>query len=143
MLYQYYKPIKTALEQVRGINSVEWYNNQYDGTILNDKVVWIEFPEPVAPVEVSKEMLRADIRIRLHVVSRVLQRVDSAIPDSEIIAHETMTAHVLEALRATQLTNDNCDNITSKLRWVNWQHYHKYEGWMVTWIEFAFRTGAL
>lgn len=143
MLYNYYKPIKTALEQIRGINSVEWYNNQYDGTILNDKVVWIEFPEPVAPVEVSKEMLRADIRIRLHVVSRVLQRVDSAIPDSEIIAHETMTAHVLEALRATQLTNEIGDPITTKLRWVNWQHYHKYEGWMVTWIEFAFRTGEL
>lgn len=143
MLYKYYKSIKTTLEQIRGINSVEWYNNQYDGTILNDKVVWIEFPEPVAPVEVSKEMLRADIRIRLHVVSRVLQRVDSAIPNAEIIAHETMTTHVLEALRATQLTNDNGDHITTKLRWVNWTHYHKYEGWMVTWIEFAFRTGEL
>lgn len=143
MLYKYYKSIKTTLEQIKGINSVEWFNNQYAGTILDDKVVWIEFPEPVVPVEASKEMLRADIRIRIHAVSRVLQRIDSAIPDAEIIAHETMTTHVLEALRATQLTNEIGDPITTKLRWVNWQHYHKYEGWMVTWIEFAFRTGAL
>lgn len=143
MLYKYYKALKTTLVQITGINSVEWFNNQYEGTILNDKVVWIEFPEPVVPAEVSKDMQRADLRIRLHVVSRVLQRVDSTIADTEIIGHETMSTHVLEALRATQLTNDDGNLITTKLRWALWQHFHKYEGWMVTWIEFVCRTGSL
>jgi hypothetical protein len=143
MLYQYYKAIKSFVEPLSGVNSVEWFNNQYAGTIFNDKAVWVEFPQPVVIDDLTKDMERAMVKVRLHVVSRVLQKTDSAIPDAEIIIHEALSQSVLTVLRAQQLTNDSGTAITTKLRWAGWQHWHKYEGLMVTWIEFEFRTAAL
>lgn len=143
MLYQYYNAVKTILEALTDIKAVEWFNNQYEGTIHQDKVVWIEFPDPILINPDTKSMERAELKIRLHVVSRVIQRTDNTIPDAEIVSHETMATNVLQAMRNQQLINDSDNYITTRLRWSGWQHWHKYEGWMVTWIEFTCRTALL
>jgi len=142
MLYKYYNAVKTLVGTVASLEKLEWFNNQYTGIIPQDHVAFVEFPEPLLPEPVSKSMERAELRIRIHVVSRVLQRIDSAIPDAEIQAHETICEAVSDKLRAEVLTYSSAA-ITSKLRWCGWQHFHKYEGWMVTWIDFVCKTIAL
>lgn len=143
MLYEYYNAVKNLVGDTDGLESVAWFNNQYDETIINDRVAYVEFPAPLTPNPVSKQMERSEVTIRLHVVSRVLQKIDGAIADSDIVSHETLCQAILSALRGQALTTADGVALTSRLRWSGWQHHHKYLGWMVTWIEFVGNTVSL
>jgi hypothetical protein len=157
MLYEYYKAIKTLIEDAAGstrfqgqpsrvnnrLNSVDWFNNQYEGIILNDRVAFVEFPQPLLPTAISKDAERAQLVIRIHLLTRALQKTDSSIPDQEIVNHETLAQSVLTALRGSQLSDESGQLLTGKLQWTSWQHWHKYEGWMVTWIELTCKTAVL
>lgn len=54
MLNEIYKQVKRCLNTVPGLQGVEWFNNQYQGIIHAEPVVFVEFPEPVVPDPVTK-----------------------------------------------------------------------------------------
>jgi len=158
MLYKFFNAIATQLSsQVAALTGVEWFNAQYDGTILKTPVCYIEFPEPINPEEVSKDLQRATITVRLHTVSKVITKIDNTVPDQAVIDHETIAIAVRDCMRGQLLTQttsvvvpetetdleeivSTTVNISSRLRWVRWQHFHKFQGWMVTTCDFTFKS---
>lgn len=114
---------------------VVWFNDQYNGTIAPNQVVFIEFPERQPVDSPTKDMQRITLPIRLHIVSRVMTKPDMEIADAEIIAHEKLATDMRDELRGSTLNDIEGEAISTRLIWRGWQHFHRYQGWMVTWVD--------
>ena len=66
---------------------------QYESTIANTPRVFIEFPDAVPFAQVSKDMRRAPLKVRLHVVTQAMPDASGAIKDTTAQAHEATAAN--------------------------------------------------
>jgi hypothetical protein len=131
MLYPIYKKIQTLLLTIEEAKAVQWYNAQYDAAIPRTPVIFIEFPDAYAPTDVTKQLKEGPLRIRIHVASKVLTGHDNNVPDSAIELNETIGTSVMSLLKKNTLDGD-----IKPLQFVSWQHWHRWQGWMVTLLEF-------
>lgn len=134
MLYETFDSVRTLLSGITELKSVQWYNAQYEGTIYVSPVAFVEFPERIPFEQVAGTTNRADFALRIHIVSAVTAGQDSSIPDQVIRDHEAIAGQVYGCLMGKQITMK--DNRTTSLIPTGWQHYHKYKGWMVTFVDF-------
>lgn len=134
MLYSTFDSVRTLLSGITELKSIQWYNAQYDGTIYVSPVAFVEFPERIPLEQVAGTTSRADFALRIHIVSAVTAGQDSSIPDQVIRDHETIAGQVYDFLTGKQVTMKDCR--TTSLVPTGWQHYHKYKGWMVTFVDF-------
>lgn len=129
MLFDIYSSIKT---KVAPLNlPQEWYNVQYEETMINNNGLFVEFPEKLLFNAVSKDMRRSPIKIRMHIYSKVV-RTSDGIPDEVVQAHEALASQI-------QTLMDGWTPLGTKvnrLEFTGWQHWHRYKGWMVTFVEF-------
>jgi len=135
MLNDIYTAIKLQLntaDEDLTLKGIEWYNVQYESTIANTPRIFVEFPEPLKIDAISKDTRRTPVKIRLHVVTQAITGTDGVIPDTLAEAHETTAMMAKNALDAFAPGNGSC----GPLKWSGWQHWHKYRGWMVTFVEF-------
>jgi len=133
MLYDTYVLLKKRLQDLN--MPTEWYNVQYEETMINDAGFFFEFPDELKFENVSKEMRRAPIKIRLHVYSNALRTTDG-IPDAAVVAHESLALQALALLDGFTPVADDGQRVTSRLQLVSWKHWHRWRGWMVTFVEF-------
>jgi hypothetical protein len=141
MLNNIYQAIKSQLTTpTNSINGnprtgtgkpVEWYNVQYEGTMINDDGFFVQFPELLNFQGQSKELRRAPVKIRVHCYSKALQTHDG-ITDDSVEAHEVLALKAKALLDGHTPTNGSC----SRLSFAGWQHWHRWKGWMVTFIDF-------
>jgi hypothetical protein len=143
MLYEIYTAIKSHLNaaDTEGIiKGIEWYNVQYESTIATTPRVFIEFPDPLVFSQFTKDARKTPVKVRLHVVTQAVTLADGAIDDSTAQAHEQVSEFVKEAIEGyapiTEINNVQTRHATS-LHLTGWQHWHKYKGWMVTFVEFT------
>lgn len=136
MLYETFDSIRTLLSiGSPSLRSIQWYNAQYEGTIYVSPVAFIEFPDRIPLDRLVGTASRADLALRIHIVSACTASQDSSIPDNLIQEHEAIAGQVLTALRGKQIQMS--DTRTTSLVQTGWQHWHKYKGWMVTFVEFS------
>ena len=101
MLYEIYTAIMAQLEAADTTNQlkgIEWYNVQYESIIANTPRVFIEFPDAVPFSQVSKDMRRAQLKVRLHVVTQAMPDASGVIKDTTAQAHEATAAMVHNAV---------------------------------------------
>lgn len=108
---------------------VEWYNVQYEESMIHDAGFFVEFPDRIPIDELSKDAMRAPVKIRLHTYSKAL-RTNDGIPAETIQDHEKKAKDARDLLR--NWAPEGC----KKLNWTGWQHWHRWKGWMVTFVEF-------
>lgn len=131
MLHPLYKEIEALVTPIIGVKGVEWYNAQYDANIPKTPVLFVEFPEAYAPTQVSKDLLQGPLRIRIHVASKVLTAHNNKVPGNAIDQNEEIGHEVMGLLKG-----NNLGGKIKPLRLISWQHWHRWQGWMVTLIEF-------
>lgn len=146
MYYSLYKDIKGLIAEKFGIlldpetgivsdasnsrlKDIQWFNNQYEGVIHTSPVVLVEFAALDITAE-TKQTNSCQINIRLHVVSETRDESDGDVRDGDIMWHEKLAHDVLDAINGYRL--DFEEGETRPLKPVSWEHYHKYNGWMVT-----------
>lgn len=129
MLNNIYQAVKNRLNPIG--KPVEWYNVQYEGTMINEDGFFVEFTEPLRVDSVSKQLRRAPVKLRLHVYSKAMQTHDG-ITDDVIQQHEATAMQALALLDGFTPDNKAC----SRLTFTAWQHWHRWKGWMVTLIDF-------
>lgn len=134
MLYETFNSVRTQLSGITDLKSVQWYNAQYEGTIYVTPVAFVEFPERIPLAPVAGAANRADFALRIHIASAVTAQQDSSIPDQIIQDHEAIAQQVYDNLLGKQIVMKG-DRTTSLVP-TGWQHYHKYKGWMVTFVDF-------
>jgi len=137
MLYDIYTAVKSHLNEQDSegtIKGIEWYNVQYEGSIATTPRLFVEFPEPLNFGDLGKETdKRALVKIRLHVVTQALAGADGVIDDQIAADHEEIALWVKDQLDNFLPGNGSCKT----LHFNTWQHFHKYKGWMVTFVEFT------
>lgn len=141
MLNPIYKAIKQQLitaDEELILKGVEWYNVQYESTIASTPRIFVEFPEPLAIDAISKDTKRTQVKIRLHVVTQALTGTDGTIPDTVVDAHEEIAIWAKDAINHfTPAPSTGLGSVPCKtINFTGWQHWHKYKGWMVTFVEF-------
>lgn len=129
MLYSIYTAIKTKLATLN--LPIEWYNVQYEETMINESGIFVEFPEPLKFDQNTSDARRAEVKIRVHIYSKALRTTDG-IPDLIVDSHEGIAEDVREALDFWKPTGADC----SPFKFSGWQHWHRWKGWMVTYVEF-------
>lgn len=129
MLYEIYTAIKIRLATLS--LPQEWYNVQYEETMINEQGLFVEFPDPLKFEADSKEQRSAPVKIRVHVYSKAIRTTDG-ISDLTVDAHEGTAENVLELL------NGWLPGILKlgRFKFTGWQHWHRWKGWMVTFVEF-------
>ena len=138
MLQQFYNPIKEELKASTTTKDVQWFNNQYeDTTILQSGINYIEFPDSIEPEDSAKDLRRSPLRIRIHVVTKVVGKTGGGVSDAAVEQHEEFAMSCRETLEYLRIPYDV--GLTNPLVFVGWKHYHKWRGWMVTFIDFTTR----
>ena len=135
MLYAIYTAIKqhlTTADTDAVIKAIEWYNVQYESTIVSTPRVFIEFPEPLKFDQLSKDARRTPVKVRLHVVSQAVTGQDGQISDDIVEDHEAVATMVYNAIEGFRLETQGL----ASLHLSAWQHWHRYKGWLVTFVEF-------
>lgn len=130
MLYPIYTAVKDRLNILA--QHTEWYNVQYEGTILRQTGLFIEFPDELKFDPESKSMRRTPVKIRVHYYSKAMQTQDG-ISDSVVLDHETIAREVMDLLDGFTPTNGSC----KRMMFMGWKHWHRWKGWMVTFIDFT------
>lgn len=139
MLHDIYLSVKTQLlAQVAGLEGVEKYNVQYEGSIATTPRIFVAFPEQLQFDQVSKQSRRTPLKMRLHVVTQALAETDGTVSDSISAEHETIALAVMNAIdKFTPV--DGVEKLTSPMQFSGWQDFDKYRGWKITFVEFDCR----
>lgn len=133
MLKEIYTAVKTKiLASGTSALDVQWFNMQYDATISTDNILLIEFPDPLQFPQTDNQQKRSDVRIRVHVVHRVISIQDGSIPDEQVTAHETLAEAIRTALDRFRPADSSC----LTLQFLQWQHWHRQRGMMITFVDF-------
>lgn len=138
MFYQIYSQIKDSLKGIEEPLTVQWFNAQYEGTIYATPAVFIEFPERMDIAAAYKGGSRAPLLVRLHIVTTATMTPDGLISDEVILDHEALAIQVSKALNGLPIKFNG--NPARPLSIVGWQHFQKWRGWMVTFIELSTRV---
>lgn len=139
MLYETFTSVRELLKAIPELKSVQWYNAQYEGTIYVSPIAFVEFPERIPLEQVAGTISKADASLRIHIASAIAAGQDSSIPDNVIQAHEAIAERTLAILNGQQVRMKQ--SRTTSLIPCGWQHYHKYKGFLITFVDF--RTSAI
>lgn len=134
MLYNVYTQIKNALLDLNKKSVIQWFNNQYEGSMPASDLFLIQFLEfPIK--QATKELKRAKLIVNVHVVSRITSNPDGSISDTLAMSHDARVESVRNALDAYALTNP----VTSKqtaLDLIGWFPQKSSAGFLVTILQF-------
>lgn len=149
MLNDIYQAVKAQLQTITGTYPVEWFNAQYEAVMIHEAGFFVEFPEALLFDQLSKDARRTPVKIRVHVYSKVVGTHDG-ITDADVEAHEAIALDALDTLDKTELIKTTStpapiegdppiittELLSTRLQFRGWQHWHKWRGWMVTYVDF-------
>lgn len=135
MLYETFDSVREQLKTVQGLKAIQWYNAQYEGTIYVSPIAYVEFPERIPLDQIAGTVCKANAALRIHIASAVVAGQDSSISDDIIQEHEIIAEQVLDTLNGKQLRMRQSK--TTSLVPSGWQHYHKYKGFLITFVDFT------
>ena len=133
MFYNIFKSIQTALKTVAGLKATQWFNMQYEATIAQSPVAFVEFPEDNPTDHASKDVTRLPFRVRIHVVTKVIAGQDGQVPDIAIQQNETLALAIKTALKT--LKPAGC----TPLRFSGLKTWQRMNGFMITFVDFTAR----
>ncbi len=149
-----YKSIRRGIMDLAVVENVDWFNG-YEAVQLHEVGCFVEFPDEINFEEISKSDTRADLRVRVHIYTKVLRDVDGYIPQAEGEAHDTLALLVRDQLRNKALAvadgdfyalnfdeddfyvfDETPEQLCKRLRFAGWRHWHYYKGYMITWVDY-------
>lgn len=135
MLLAVFNEIKTKLTGIDRVQLIDWFNNQYEGTIHAEPALFIEFPESLVMQQLNDKYQQALLTIRIHTVSKVLSAQDGSIDASSLQLHEAINRAVYLRLQGVKCSND-ITPVFSHLSRVRYEHFQHDRGWMLTLQDF-------
>lgn len=136
MLNDIYKNIKGQLSTISTSENCQWYNVQYEESGWPFSVgFFVEFLEPLQFDDISKMKRRSTVKIRVHVYTQSILKKADGISDQEVENHEAVALQVSDILDGHIPTLKD-EELCTKLIFRGWQHWHRYRGWMINFVDF-------
>ena len=137
MYYNLFDDLQTRLEAATGL-PVQWFNVQYEGSIINEKVLFVEFVKSEDNEQLTKQERKEALRIRVHVVTKLLSKTDGSIVEASIQANDLIASTVKASL--TRYVVKNGESILTKpLYHANTEPWQRHKGWFIQFIDFTSR----
>lgn len=135
MLLNPYRALKSQLSSIEGIKLIDWFNDQYEGTIHTAPALFVEFPNDLRFETLSKKIQQAPFMVRIHTVSKVIAQQDNSINETSIENHDMLCDAVYDKLQGfRKIENDKL--LFNSLSRSNYQHHQYLKGWMITTQDF-------
>lgn len=135
MLLTPYRALKSQLSQISGIKLVDWFNDQYAGTIHTAPAIFVEFPNQLRFETLRKGVQQAPFLVRIHMVSKVIMKQDNSVEEAKVEQHFTSCEAIYNRLHGLRHI-DNEKLIFNSLSRSNFEHHQEMKGWMVTLQDF-------
>jgi hypothetical protein len=131
MLLPVYNQIKQTLTAITAIKLIDWFNAQYDGIIHTSPCIFIEFPEQLNFQTLSRDVQQAELKIGIHLVSKVMSAQDKSIDEASIAAHDVNCNEIYKLIQGKRDNTGDWLQYNSLNR-TGYRHYHDLQGWFVT-----------
>lgn len=135
MLLKPYNYLKNQLSSIAEIKLIDWFNDQYSGTIHTAPAVFIEFPGNLRFETLRKNVQQAPFIARIHTISKVLMNADNSIDAASIQLHENINDAIYARLQGCRLIDTDrllCNSLSRSV----YEHHQYLQGWMVTTQDF-------
>jgi len=137
MLYEAYKAIETELAKITEIKLVDWFNDQYQGTIHTVPAAFVEFPAPLRFKTLRNGFQMAPFTVRIHTVSKALSDISKKIPDDLLTEHDELVESVFTGIHRLSANIENGKRIFDPLERTDLQHHQYISGWLMTTQDFT------
>ncbi len=134
MYFQISNAIETQLAAETS-QRAEMYNAQYDGTIIPQQILFVEFIDPGEAQQISKSDETERIRVRIHSVTKVLADASGKIMVQDKLTNDTLSAGVKTALKNFRPMKDGTP-LTTPLKYKGRKPWQRYKGYLVMFVEF-------
>ena len=135
MLLTPYRALRSQLSQVSGIKLVDWFNDQYSGTIHTAPAIFIEFPNQLRFETLRKGVQQASFLARIHMVSKVIMKQDSSVEEDRVEQHFISCNEIYNRLQGLRhLENEKL--VFNSLSRSAFEHHQYLKGWMITTQDF-------
>jgi hypothetical protein len=135
MLLKPYKNLKSQLSDIEGIKLIDWFNDQYAGTIHTEPAIFIEFPVALKFETKSKQIQQAPFVVRVHMVTKAIQKQDNSILESVIDSHFASCEAIYYKLQGYRYA-ENDKLIHNSLARTEFMHHQYMQGWMISTQDF-------
>jgi hypothetical protein len=135
MLLKPYQNLKSQLSSISGIKLIEWFNDQYAGTIHAAPAIFVEFLGELRFETVSKQTQQAAFTARIHLASKAISKQDGSIDDSLVSAHFGLCDEIYKLLQGHRAMNVDKLMFNSLSRSA-FEHHQYMKGWLVTTQDF-------
>lgn len=135
MLLKAYNALQTKLNDIPNIKHLDWFNDQYAGTIHAAPGIFIEFKDPLIMETLSKGVQQAPFSTTIHVYSKVVPQQDKSLDLVKIAEHFEIVQEVYSRLHGFR-ANDGDNLLFNSLSRKAYQHHQYMQGWFVTTQDF-------
>ncbi|MEA3450281.1 MAG: hypothetical protein U9Q83_00090 [Bacteroidota bacterium] len=135
MLLPVYNALQTKLNGIPNVQHLDWFNDQYAGTIHAEPGIFIEFPEPIPTEILRKNTQQGELIIRIHVYSKAVAQIDKSIDKTVIAKHFDITEEVFQRLQGFRSADED-KLLFNSLDRTAFQHHQYMQGWFVTTQDF-------
>ena len=140
MLLQPFLKIKDKLTaDVAGIKFVDWFNDQYAGTIHTAPAVFVEFPTELRFQTLRAQFQQSPFTVRIHLATKALADQTKHINPQLIEQHEIMTDEIYYALQGFGTQLSPTQKLFESLGRTAYKHHQYMQGWLVTTQDFESR----
>lgn len=138
MLLAAFNAIKNKLSaDVAEIKLIDWFNDQYSGTIHTVPAVFVEFPVPLKLKTHRVKFQTAPLIVRIHAVSKALSDQSKKLKPVSLQQHEQLVQSVYHSLHGfgASYASDGKKLFTSLNRF-DLTHHQYIKGWLMTTQDF-------
>jgi|GEM_PF-2104271 len=139
MLLKPYLVLKEKLETLPGIKLIDWFNDQYAGTIHAAPAVFVEFPVPLRFQTLREDFQMSAFAVRIHIATVAKADQSKRIDSNLIAAHDTLVDSVYSLLQGFWAAHTDGKKMFDSLGRTAYEHHQYMQGWLVTTQDFESR----
>jgi len=137
MLLDAYNALSAKLTtDVSEIKLIDWFNDQYSGTIHTVPAVFVEFPVPLKFKTLRGGFQTAPFIVRIHVVTKALADASKTIDPALLQIHETIVYKVYKSIHGFGASYTNEKKLFTSLNRFDLTHHQYIKGWLMTTQDF-------
>jgi len=137
MLKKVFDKLKERLAMVPDVKLVDWFNNQYEGVIHAAPCIFVDFPKPITMGQLRGRVQHGLLTVRIHAVSKVVNRADYSIDPAGIELHEVLVDNIYAVLQQYSATENGSIPIFGTMSRNEVEHHPYNKGWMITTQDFV------
>ena len=138
MLLQAYNALKAQITaELPNIKYIDWFNDQYEGTIHTAPAIFVEFPVPLKLKTLRTNYQEAPFTVRIHVVTKALSDQKKTIKQSKLQEHSTLVEDIFKAIHRFSANDTEGKKLFTSLNRFDLTHHQYIKGWLMTTQDFS------